>query len=206
MSTNIQEIKISKLTGKLKGFEAINTNTLTNDFCSKMRKSDAICAQCYSAKMLQGVRKNCAEPWQKNSNLLSSRVLKSEELPTINAHSFRFHAHGELLNYVHLKNFINICNKNPFTTFALWTKRKELIAKASKEGILPTNLILIFSNPKTTAVMHQVPQNFDKVFNASPRTAIEAMGETDCTGESCINCMACYRKDNDKNIIVERIK
>lgn len=203
----IQEIKISKLTGKLKGFEAINTNTLTNSFCSKMRKSDAICAKCYSAKMLQGVRKNCAPAWERNSNILSGGI-HWDDLPRINAAVFRFHAHGELINEEHFHNFVRICMKNPQTTFSLWTKRKNIINTFFKySGIeKPANLILIYSNPKTTAVLHTIPKHFDKVFNALPRKAITASGEIDCTGESCMNCLACYEKDNGKNVIVELIK
>ena len=29
-------LKISKMTGKLDGFKALNTNTLTNEYCMKM--------------------------------------------------------------------------------------------------------------------------------------------------------------------------
>jgi len=167
-------IKISTLTGKLKGFNAINTNTLSNDFCSKMRQTDAICRECYSASMLQGVRKNCEAPWQRNSDILSTRVLEMDELPTINAHSFRFHAHGELINATHFNNYINIARKNPYTTFALWTKRINLV----KDFQIPDNLIMI----------GEVSE-----------------GQTECTGKSCMNCMACYRK-NEHTIIVEKVK
>jgi hypothetical protein len=199
-------IKISTLTGKLKGFEAINTNTLTNSFCSKMRKTDAICKNCYSAAMLEGLRKNCAPAWQRNSDIFSEKVLLSDQLPTINAHSFRFHAHGELINLVHLENYINISRKNPFTTFALWTKRKDLVNKFIRSGgVIPDNLILIFSNAKTDKVLNKIPAHFDKVFNASESGEVKE-GQTECTGKSCMACMACYRKDNGHTIIVEKVK
>ena len=44
-------LKISTMSGKLKGFKALNTNTLSNDFCVKMYnsgKNDVICTFCYS--------------------------------------------------------------------------------------------------------------------------------------------------------------
>ena len=199
-------IKISTLTGKLKGFEAINTNTLTNDFCSKMRKSDAICRECYSASMLEGLRKNCAPAWQRNSDIFSSKILLSEDLPVINAHSFRFHAHGELINLTHLINYMNIAIKNPFTTFALWTKRKNLVNEYIRTGgVIPDNFILIYSNPKTDKVLSKIPVHFDKVFNASDSGEVKE-GQTECTGKSCMSCMACYRKGNGHNIIVEKVK
>ena len=52
-------LKISNMTGKLKGFKALNTNTLSNDYCMKMYnsgKDNVICTKCYSAEMLQGMR------------------------------------------------------------------------------------------------------------------------------------------------------
>ena len=199
-------IKISKMTGKLTGFESINTNTLTNSFCSKMRKSDSICKRCYSAAMLEGVRKNCAAPWQANSDTLSEKLLLSDDLPVINAHSFRFHAHGELINLVHFENFVNIARKNPHTNFALWTKRKNIIGEfVNSGGLIPHNLILIYSNPKTNKPLNKIPLYFDKVFNATESGAVDSH-QTECTGKSCMNCLACYRKGNNQNIIVEKVK
>ena len=196
-------IKISKLTGKLKGFEAINTNTLSNEFCTKMSKTDSICQECYSRSMLQGVRRNCVEPWEKNSKVLS-KTIPVGNLPTINAHSFRFHAHGELINYQNLENFMNIARKNPFTTFALWTKRIGYVRKWLKGNDKMDNIIFVYSNPSTTKKMTAPPKGFDKVFNSLYNDDC-ASGETLCTGISCIDCMACYRH-NEHTVIVEKVK
>ena len=79
-------LKISKMTGKLADFRALNTNTLTNDFCMKMYSSgkpDLICTKCYSAEMLQGLRKNCAPAWQQNSDTLSGGIIPPHMLRTI---------------------------------------------------------------------------------------------------------------------------
>lgn len=35
-------VHVSTMTGKLAGIQAINTNTLTNEFCSTMRETGAI--------------------------------------------------------------------------------------------------------------------------------------------------------------------
>lgn len=199
----MDKLKISNMTGKLSDIQAINTNTLTNDFCSKMRESDSVCKVCYSASMLQGHRKNCADVWQRNSDTLS-RAIPIENLPVINAHSFRFHGHGELINYQHLVNFMNIAIKNPFTTFALWTKRKNFISKWIKDNGKRDNVIFIYSNPKTDKKITKIPDGFDKVFNSVYDDTISD-GETLCTGIRCMDCMACYRH-NDKNIIVEKVK
>jgi len=68
----MEVIKISNMTGKLKGFRAISTNTLTNQFCVDMfnrKDKDLICTECYSAKNLQGMRKNCVSSRQHNSEI-----------------------------------------------------------------------------------------------------------------------------------------
>jgi len=44
-------LKISKMSGKLEGIPAINTDTTTNAFCKKMnesKKENLICRSCYS--------------------------------------------------------------------------------------------------------------------------------------------------------------
>jgi hypothetical protein len=90
-------VHISKMTGKLDGFRAISTNTVTNAFCQKMNTSgDTICRQCYSHGMLNSYRKNMQASLQRNSDLLSDRVLDQSELPTILDAFFRINAHGEL--------------------------------------------------------------------------------------------------------------
>ena len=46
---------VSKMSGKLAGIPAINTNTATNAYCVKQYKSggaDNICTMCYSQRML----------------------------------------------------------------------------------------------------------------------------------------------------------
>ena len=138
-----------------------------------------------------------------NSDKLS-KVIPIENLPVINAHSFRFHGHGELINYQHLDNFMNIARKNPFTTFAIWTKRIGFIRKWKKYNKNLDNVVFIYSNPSTEKKMTRPPAGFDKVFNALYNDDI-SNGETLCTGVSCIDCMACYRH-NEHTVIVEKVK
>jgi hypothetical protein len=62
-------VHISKMTGKLDGFRAISTNTVTNAFCQKMNTSgDTICRLCYSHEMLKSYRKNMQPSLQRNSD------------------------------------------------------------------------------------------------------------------------------------------
>ena len=56
--------------GKMEDITSLNTNTLTNDFCNKMKYTETICKQCYSHSMLNTYRKNCVPKFEKNSIFL----------------------------------------------------------------------------------------------------------------------------------------
>ena len=201
------EVHISKMTGKLDGFKAINTNTLTNDFCIKMHKTKnrkIICTKCYSHAMLEGVRKNCQPSFQRNSDLLSSRVLEREELPIFLDAYLRFDAHGELINITNLINYVNIAKKNPHCSFGLWTKRKDLVNKYFKDNECPPNLILIYSNPKISNILSRPPRHFHRTFNNVLEH--EEVERQNCTGQQCKNCLLCYTPNNGVTTIVEKVK
>ena len=201
----IEQVHQSNMTGKLIGFKAISTNTLTNEYCQDMHKKgkDIICGDCYSYIMLQSYRKNMQACLERNSKLLSGGVLHDQQLPTIMEIYYRFQAHGELINMNHLVNLMNITKKNPLTTFALWTKRNDLIQKYLKNNEKPKNLILIYSNPKKSKIMSKPPKHFDKTFN----TVLEHEHKElqNCTGQKCKYCLDCY-KFNNVDTIVEKVK
>jgi len=196
-------IKWSKGSGKLEDIPSLNTNTLTNKYCKAMHESeqeDIICKECYSYYMLKTFRKNCAEAWQRNSDLLREERTNLE-LPYVNAAlgAARFHSHGELINLQHARHFIRIAQRQPDIIFSLWTKKPVLILLAIMSMRLekkPKNLILIYSNPKidTTA---ELPSGFDKVFNV----VTEDSDEVNCTGK-CKDCMLCY-SHNDVDQVYE---
>lgn len=202
-------LKISEMSGKLLGIPAINTNTLTNEFCLKMHsstKKDSICSKCYSFKMLESYRANCAPAWQKNSEILSRSIIPVDFLPVTNVHSFRFDGHGELINLTHYFNLIRIARKNKDTHFALWTKRKDLIKRAAESvdpnSERPKNLILVYSNPTIDRIRRSPPKYFDKVFNNTSTLT----SEDNCSGRTCLSCQQCYRKDSGINVIIEQVK
>ena len=195
-STNV--VHISTMSGKLDKFHAINTNTLTNEFCIRQHETETICGDCYSFSMLEGYRKNCTDSFERNSAILSEYI-EWDSLPVINDAFFRFSAHGELINENHFDNLIRIARKNPYTTFALWTKRASITRKRSD---IPANLILVFSNPKKDRIIG-VPRGFDKVFN---NVSKGSTAPQNCTGQKCIECLACYRKDSGIDTIVEMVK
>ena len=196
-------IKISTMTGKLKGISAINTNTLTNEFCQKMHSSSpqCICTDCYSFAMLQGSRKNCQPAWQLNSDILSSDLL-GYPLPQFNSLYVRFDGHGELINETHFINYLLIAEHNPKTTFTLFTKRHKLVKRVLETREKPQNLILVYSNPIVDRITEKKPRYFSKVFN----TTTEKSTRDNCTGRKCTECLACYRFDGNSVLIEQKKK
>ena len=193
-------VHVSKMSGKLKGIPAINTNTLSNLFCIRQhQKTGTICPECYSFEMLEGYRKNCTPAFERNSVALSE-LIDYADLPILNYAYVRISAHGELINSCHLDNIIAIAVKIPNTTFALWTKRASLIRQ--RLDMIPDNLILVFSNPRVDKVI-DVPRGFHKVFNNGSKGSTAPQN---CTGRKCMDCLACYRKDSGTDVIVEMVK
>jgi hypothetical protein len=201
------QLKISTMSGKLKGIPAINTNTLSNPFCQSMsRNNRLICSNCYSVGMLKTFRQNCCKAFQHNSDLLSKDIIK--DIPIIKHDTIRINAHGELINYTHSLNLINIINYNPQTSFTLWTKRYNLINKYLSRHSKPKNLILIYSNPiinNVASIYNPKLKYFDKTFNCHTTHDMEQVFYKINCSMSCIDCMLCYRH-NKTNIINELIK
>ena len=200
-------IHISKMTGKLEGFRAISTNTITNEYCVKQNASgnaSNICTKCYSHAMLNTYRKNMQDALERNSVLLAKYVIHSDGLPTVLDAYFRFNAHGELINMTHLDNLNRIAIKNPHCTFALWTKRNDLITKYYKTQQKPSNLVLIYSNPKISSIMRKPPKYFDRTFNNVREH--EHVEQQNCTGQKCKDCLLCYTVGNGVDTIVEKVK
>lgn len=225
-----KQAHVSKLTGKLEGFQSISNNTTTNKFCydryvEAVKKNEAagevvdICGVCYSHTMLNGMRKSMKPALDRNE-FLAERILNPNELPTILAAFHRFHAHGELLTetvdpltgetlqtfdrFTHIENLCRIAEHNPHCTFALWTKRTDIIKPFFNKRAKPSNLILIYSNPKTNHILEKAPKHFDRTFNN-----VQADLHTDrqnCTGQKCKDCMLCYKTGNGVGVIVEKIK
>ena len=195
-------LNISKMSGKLIDIPALNTNTVTNEFCIKMKETDTICGQCYSHRMLNTYRKRCQPAWQHNSEKLSAELLTPREVPFINSAYFRFHGHGELINKTHYINLLIIAENNPGTNFALWTKRRKIVEDVHDSGISkPSNIILVYSNPTIDDIRDTTPIYFDKVFNnVSVPHDLE-----NCTGQKCRDCLKCYNHGGT-NVIIERVK
>lgn len=197
-------IKISEMTGKLKGIEAINTNPLSNEFCKSMHASSnkgIICTECYSCSMLTKYRRNCVPAFERNSVVLSTEELN--DIPKLKKNDIiRIHAHGELINDTHLNNILKVIKAYPDKTFSLYTKRRDIIEKNFGDNTKPKNLILVYSNPNIDIPLNDTPKHFDKVFNVCRTTNLDKIN---CGAASCNTCRKCYDL-NKENIIYEMIK
>jgi len=191
-------IAISKMTGKLEGIPALNTNSLTCAFRLKLRKKNEkkyVCDYCYSRQMLKGIRKSCVKAWQNNSDILSGCILPESILPVFNSKFVRLSAHGELINDIHYQNYINIMKLNKNTMFALWTKRKDIVKKYPKVK----NCIYIYSS----ICINEMKDDcfFDKIFTVYDKNyAKENNININCSGKRCIECQLCYTKNKTRYI------
>lgn len=107
---------------------------------------------------------------------------------------------------INLDNYVKICNHYKNTTFALWSKRKDIIKAYFDKHKKPKNLILIYSNDKINDPITKPFDYFDKVFNVVSKD--QFIQDQNCTGQQCKNCLKCYKfsKASKNNIIYEAVK
>lgn len=192
---------IPSKTGKLEDIPSLNTSVLNNSFCSKMRNTESVCKKCYAATM-EKMYANLHIAIAKNDDILSKKDLLPQQIPTTNSLYYRFNAFGELINEQHLHNFNLISLNNPKTTFTLWTKRKDIIARYYKTHDIPNNFLLVFSST-VVGKIEKLPKYFNKVFTAhSKKQAVDT--NINCFGK-CKDCLLCYTK-NDITFINEILK
>lgn len=177
-----------KMRGKMTGMHSLNTSPMNNPFCQKKQKNpNNICSKCYSIKALTTYLQKADHRWIDNGVLLSEPIPRAE-LPTLNSLYFRFHAHGELLNYDHYRNLANIALENPKIRFVLWSKRTNLV----REGYRPNNLSLVYSNSKINPVHTTVPYPFQYSFNVFTKDYIEEHDVVINCESRCLECLKCY--------------
>ena len=202
METKLDLLKWSKMSGKLHGLPALNTDTTSNKFCiSRSKDKTSICSPCYSWSMLRTFRKNAVPRFRENSRIISENVLNNNELPHPMSTVARFNGHGEIINRNHVQNVVNYALFYPKVTFTLWTKKRGLIQAFFNKHKKPQNLLLIFSNDKVDCIYKKVPKYFDKVFNVVSKDS----GYVNCRGK-CIECLKCYDTKDKSEQIIEVIK
>lgn len=193
--------------GKMSGMASISTSVTTNERCKKNAEiKGSICEKCFAAKQMK-VFPSMEKPMVENQRILTSEVLPLELLPTINNIYFRFEAFGDLNNAVQVKNYFNICYKNPRVKFALWTKNPDYIAEAIADGYAkPENLNIVLSSLFVNVERKNPFPFVDKVFTVYDPAHIETENiNINCGAKNCFSCGLCYEK-NGVSIINEKLK
>ena len=194
--------------GKMTGMASLSTSCLCNKHCKTYSKNkENICSYCYantSLRTFDGMQRNC----ERNTQILTSRILAEDELPALNYAYFRFEAFGDLVNETQLINYFNICRKNKGTHFALWTKNPFIIQNVISDGNKkPRNLQIVLSSMKLNQPVDDSNWSFvDKIFTVYTDDFIaENDIPINCGAESCLLCKKCYHGSKQK-YINERLK
>jgi hypothetical protein len=194
------------MTGKMEGMNSLNTSPEVNPFCQRMRDTvDTICTSCYT-RSSENRWKHCHTMWANNYKVLTENLLKDAEIPYLNFAIFRFQAHGDLGNRTHYKNLIRIAEANPQTTFALWTKRLDVI---NRGGLIKRkNLIYVYSTPRLNELQVERPEGFQRVFSVFSRPFIREHKKItiNCGKKQCADCKLCYTRSNRSVYVNELIK
>jgi hypothetical protein len=179
-------LSISTHSGKLGGIPSINTSPYRNEYCSVMSAvPGTVCSVCY-ARRLTWFRKALETICVDNGDLLRVYPMAAR-VPWFAERYVRLHSFGELINVAHLLNFYDIARGNPEVTFALWTKRKELVKRG---GTPPDNVVLIYSVTQLDPPKRllRVPRGFHHTY------AVFTTGP-DC-GARCLDCLRCYTRES----------
>lgn len=201
-------ITISKMTGKMEDMKGITTSCLCNEHCKQYSQNeDFVCSKCYAESFLS-YRKNVRDNYERNTQVLTSRMLNGNELPDIREDIFRFESFGDLNNITQCINYFNICKANPETTFALWTKNPFIVEETIKNGeSKPDNLVIVLSSLKLNEPIDIGKFGFaDKVFTVyTADYALENKIEINCGNKKCRDCRQCY-EFNDTVYVNEVLK
>lgn len=197
--------------GKMKGINSIGTSCADNPYCIKRRQDGlSVCSKCYAETYMK-MRKALKEHLSDNAKVLTSTLLEGRELPVTNDLIFRFESFGDLHNALHLQNYVNIVNRNPYTRFALWTKNIWFLLDVfgSDRDSKPKNMKIIVSSPllnKQLELDREVYWMVDHVFTVYDKKYIASNNiDINCGARSCLSCRKCY-EDCDVFYINEQLK
>ncbi len=194
--------------GKMEGMHSLSTSCLKNNLCKERSKNKAsICSHCYASRLLK-MYKNTEYCLSKNTDILTKKVLIEEELPILNVLYFRLEAFGDLINTMQVLNYFNLCNKNPQTRFAIWTKNPQLIEQTIHQGHRkPQNLNVVLSSPFLNKEIKNKYDFVDVIFTVYDKETIDKEKILiNCGDKKCLECLKCYKKHEDLIYINEKIK
>jgi hypothetical protein len=83
-----------------------------------------------------------------------------------------------------------IAEANPATTFAMWTKRLDIVKPVRMD-----NFIYVYSSPQKNVVA-PLPKGFDKVFTVFSKPFIRENGVGINCQQSCAACLLCYTRND----------
>ena len=196
-------------TGKMTGMQSLSTSCLENTYCRAYAKDPCkICSKCYSERQM-GYQTSMKACFAKNTEILTTKVLKLNEIPLINACMFRFESFGDIQNEIQVVNYFNHCRKNPRVNFALWTKNPAIIGRTIENYVeeKPRNLQIVLSSHfiNVKADISRYPF-VDKVFTVCTKEYVEANRIViNCGANMCLKCERCYF-DNGITEIYELVK
>lgn len=197
--------------GKMEGIRSIGTSCVDNPHCIKRRADNySVCSKCYAETYMR-MRKSLKEHLSDNAKILANTLLEGRELPVTNDLIYRFESFGDLYNEIHLKNYVAITNRNPYTTFGLWTKNIWLLdAIFNEEKIAkPKNISIVVSSPLLNKPLELDREKYwmvDHVFTVYDKKFIAANDiEINCGARNCLGCTKCYL-DSDTFYINEQLK
>jgi len=163
----------------------------------------SICGFCFSDKQ-QDYQTSMVPTLARNFEILNSGLIHPDWLPVLNVRNFRGESFGDFASTNSVLNFVAVANKNPETTFAVWTKNPAFFYLAFKKVEKPENMIIILSSEKINQE-REVDSRFswfiDKVFTVYTKQSAKAENVTiNCGARSCLSCLNCYRKDGPTEI------
>ena len=190
-------------TGKMEGMISLSTSPIRNTYCQKRSKCEnTICHHCYALNMAL-MFGSLADRLSKNYDVLTKTLIPVEEWPVLNARYVRLESFGDLQTVTQFKNYVNLCKRNPASSFALWTKNYAIVRKAVESGTeKPKNLIVIVSSPlvNVESDLSAYPLA-DKTFTVYATSYAREHGVAiNCGGRACLTCGRCYRKRGNAEV------
>lgn len=202
---------------KMRDMLSLSTSVRENKFCqARAANPNSICAHCYAETNCK-MHPDLARKLKRNTDFLCGYELKPEDIPVINAAYFRLESFGDLNagkgGEIQFKNYLKICERNPWVHFAIWTKNPMVMRKVFAKGIRkPENLVIVYSSPKLNSAvsMRQMKAAYpfiDKIFTVYDSNTIKKRKvHINCGGNYCMGCLRCYHRDNGEDIINEKKK
>ena len=172
---------------------------------------DTVCKYCYSSRE-QKYRGNLKANLEENTIELQE-IIPWDDLPVTEYALERFESFGDIACRNHLINYIRICEKNPDSNFALWTKNWGFLISVFKEYKRPDNLAIVLSSPNLNEefsqdIIDRIEEvvHIDTIFTVYGKEEFLKMPEEIRCDTKCIRCRRCYHRHDDTIRVAERLK